>query len=570
MTECLRDAGPIVVWLHGPAGAGKSGLLESFKQHAEARGATLVSIDCRTVEPTPSGVLGAMGELTGVALTDLEQAASALSVTGARVVIAFDNYEVFRLADSWLRRKFIPALSEDARVVFVSREPPTAGWISATEWRDYFSDVSLDVSPEQSPEEATRRCLDGISEPEVRHALDAVSVVRRINRPMLAALCPSTDTGELFDTVASLPFVESRRDGLAIQDAVRRVIGHRLQSGDPERYRHYQKEAWKVLHRQLKESPRADLWRCTADIIYLIENPVIREAFFPSQSAPYGVEPAMPGDRDDVLAIVERHETPAAAQALELWWKHLLTAFHVVKDKSGAAVGFYCVAKPDEVGSDWMRLDPVARNWQRHWLGKGASDAVPSLFLRRWLSRDDGEAPCAAQAAAWVDIKRTYLELRPELRRVYLTLQDIGPYGPAATELGFTVLGDLAAAMDDSTYHTAMLDFGPGSVDGWICNLVAAELGVAEDQLLDAATRELVLNGSRIALTPLEFGVVSLLESRAGEAISRDVLLKHVWGHSYDGGSNVVDAVIRGLRRKCGEDSSMFETVRGVGYRLRA
>jgi DNA-binding response OmpR family regulator len=60
-----------------------------------------------------------------------------------------------------------------------------------------------------------------------------------------------------------------------------------------------------------------------------------------------------------------------------------------------------------------------------------------------------------------------------------------------------------------------------------------------------------------------------MLESRPGEAISRGELLQNVWGQDYEGGSNVVDAVIRGLRKKCGEKAMIFETVRGVGYRLR-
>ena len=98
---------------------------------------------------------------------------------------------------------------------------------------------------------------------------------------------------------------------------------------------------------------------------------------------------------------------------------------------------------------------------------------------------------------------------------------------------------------------------------------LAAELGVADQGLLDPAARELLLDGERIPLTPLEFGVIALLESRGGEAVSRDELLRQVWGHGHAGGSNVVDAVVRGLRRKCGDCASMLETVRGVGYRLK-
>lgn len=270
------------------------------------------------------------------------------------------------------------------------------------------------------------------------------------------------------------------------------------------------------------------------------------------------------------MALAARHEPPQSVDAIATWWQHLPASFHIVRDGTGAMAGFYCMAKPDDLGGDWMRFDPVARNWQAHLFARGRTAAVPSLFLRRWLSDREGEAPCPVQAAAWVDIKRTYLELRPQLRRVYLTLCDLQPYAAVATQLGFEVIDALAADLGGTSYHTALLDFGPGSVDGWICNLVAAELGVESDGLLDPAGRELVIDGNRIALTPLEFGVMALLESRNGEAVSRDEMLRQVWGHGHDGGSNVVDAVVRGLRRKCGEHAAMLETVRGVGYRLRA
>ena len=115
-----------------------------------------------------------------------------------------------------------------------------------------------------------------------------------------------------------------------------------------------------------------------------------------------------------------------------------------------------------------------------------------------------------------------------------------------------------------------MLDLGPASVDGWLARLVASELGVEEDGLLDLAARELVLDGARVGLTKLEFSVMEYLSRRAGEAVSRADFLENVWGNSYHGGSNVIDAVIRGLRKKMGNRAALLETVQGVGYRLRS
>jgi DNA-binding response OmpR family regulator len=47
-------------------------------------------------------------------------------------------------------------------------------------------------------------------------------------------------------------------------------------------------------------------------------------------------------------------------------------------------------------------------------------------------------------------------------------------------------------------------------------------------------------------------------------------LLADVWGYDYDGGSNVVDVVVRSLRKKLGERAALIEAVRGTGYRLHA
>ncbi len=568
LTRCLDADGPIVVWLYGPSGAGKSSLLAEFSAAASARDARVVDIDCRTVEPTVAGLLDGLAEVLGDRTDNLDRAAEQLSALAERVVIAFDNYEVFRLADSWLRRDFIPALSETVRVVFVSREPPTAGWASATEWRDLFLTISLQTGRETESDKSASGLLDGLSDAQLRNAVDAAAVVRRVTKPVLAALLPGANADELYDQLAGIEFFESRRDGLALPDPVRRVVADRLRAADHERYRGYQKAAWRLLRQQLKDSARADLWRCTADIIYLIENPVIREAFFPSESARFSVEPAVPGDETSVFEITAAHE-PSAIEVMRLWWRHLPSAFHIIRDKSGTVAGFSCIALPDQLEGDWMTSDPVARHWQHHVSLKGRSAQPPSLFLRRWLSRDHGEGPSAVQAAAWIDVKRTYLELRPELRRVYLAVNDLTPYGAAATQLGFRVLDELETRIGDVPYFSAMLDFGPGSVDGWICNLLAAELGITEDRLIDTSARELIAGDQRIPLTPLEFSLVSMLEGRSGEPVSRSELLREVWGHGYEGGSNVVDALVRGLRKKCGDSASIIETVRGVGYRLR-
>ena len=57
------------------------------------------------------------------------------------------------------------------------------------------------------------------------------------------------------------------------------------------------------------------------------------------------------------------------------------------------------------------------------------------------------------------------------------------------------------------------------------------------------------------------------LDAHTGRVVTRDEVLQHVWDQSF-GGSNVVDAVVKSLRRKLGPLGGALETVIGHGYRF--
>jgi two-component system OmpR family response regulator len=89
---------------------------------------------------------------------------------------------------------------------------------------------------------------------------------------------------------------------------------------------------------------------------------------------------------------------------------------------------------------------------------------------------------------------------------------------------------------------------------------------------LDPATRQAWRGEVEIELSPKEFALLETLMRRAGHVLTRLELIEHAWDHAYENRSNVVDVYVRYLREKVdrpfGLDS--IETVRGVGYRLRA
>ena len=139
----------------------------------------------------------------------------------------------------------------------------------------------------------------------------------------------------------------------------------------------------------------------------------------------------------------------------------------------------------------------------------------------------------------------------------------------ALAPLGFAALPGAPVQIGKDAEWTLVNDFGPGSIDGWLSEVVGRELAVEEPTVLDPRARRLVLDGRAVDLSRLELDVLRHLQSREGVAVTREELLREVWGHQWTGASsNVVEAVVSGLRRKMGNRAAALETVRGVGYRL--
>jgi len=303
--------------------------------------------------------------------------------------------------------------------------------------------------------------------------------------------------------------------------------------------------------------------------LFLLETPVLGEGFSPSAPHPLAVDPATPDDETAVQRIVASQAAPQL-DAIMAWWRHQPEAFHVVHDQDGSVSGFYVMTRGAELAEGVDIADPVAAAWRRD---AAMRDPAATLFCRGWLERDLGEAYSPSQAASWVDIKRTYIEMRKSLRWVYMALMNPAPYGEAATRLGFRPLTDATVDISGVTLYSFVLDMGPGSVDGWLANLVGAEIAEqgarASDLLLDIDPRELVLASGRVGLTALEFGVMRHLQERSGKAIGRYDLMEAIWGYRNPTASNVVDVVVKSLRRKLGDEATSLETVRGTGYRYR-
>jgi two-component system alkaline phosphatase synthesis response regulator PhoP len=92
-----------------------------------------------------------------------------------------------------------------------------------------------------------------------------------------------------------------------------------------------------------------------------------------------------------------------------------------------------------------------------------------------------------------------------------------------------------------------------------------------QDIGMDLKRMTVAQRGIRIDLTKTEFDLLRILLEADGAVLTRQEMMDLVWGDQYFGGSNTVDAHIKSLRHKLGDDPKnprYITTVRGVGYRL--
>src|SRR5207245_2435935 len=525
----LYEAGPVLVYVHGIAGVGKSALVSAFADRVRSAGATVVLLDCRAVVATDRGFIHSLASAVGARASTLGAVSERIGRLGHRVVLVLDTYEVLRFLDTWLRETFLPSLGANVRLVLAGREPPVTDWLESARWHALVRSVALEPlgdapalellsrngvgerealhinrfvhghplalqlaaatlseRPDRSLEgeaipmvvaSLARMYLADVGDPVTRAALNAAASVRRVTRSLLRAMLPDAPD-DAFERLQALPFVYSGSDGLIVHDAVRDAIAGHLRATDPATYRELRRRAWQQLRDEVSTAGIEELWRYTADVLYILENPSIREAFFPSGGPQYTVELAR--GADDAAAIerlAAMHETPEAATAVSLWLKQRPESFHVARDRDRVVRGFYAMFSPNPADATVIEQDPLACSWQRHIEANPMPYDQRPVFVRYLLSEQGGEMPSPEQAACWLDIKRPDMAMRPELRRIYMALREPAQsaFKPVTDKLGFESCG--AVEVGGDVYHLNVNDFGPESVDGWLAGLVAAEPG---------------------------------------------------------------------------------------------
>jgi DNA-binding CsgD family transcriptional regulator len=320
--------------------------------------------------------------------------------------------------------------------------------------------------------------LDGLPDRTIE-TLQAASTSRRVTEPILGALLARAGVRDAFDALRALPFVEETGEGLAIHDVVREALATDLRERDPERHARLRRRAWSYFETRAGTPSPERLRAVTADLISLIRNPVLRAACFPDGASGHAVERAEPRDGPAIRAIVEAREPPGAAAGLMRWWERQPGTFSVARGPGGEVAALLHLCEWEDVDDALLRDDAVARAWRFHMADHPPLPGTRVLTMRRWLGRDPGELLSPAVGACWLDVKRSHMELRPRLSRLYSAMARPDALAPIFEPLGFAPVGrpvDVGGAPQQPVW----LDFGPGSVEGWLRRLVGAEVAGEE------------------------------------------------------------------------------------------
>ena len=172
------------------------------------------------------------------------------------------------------------------------------------------------------------------------------------------------------------------------------------------------------------------------------------------------------------------------------------------------------------------------------------------------------------------------VEAGDDLPRAHKTIQRLRDSGP---------LLEIPILLAVTVARLPALDFSIGFDDFVLMPLVPAELYARmrqldwksatfgsdevikiEDLVIDIAGYEARIAGRRVDLTHQEFELLRFLAQHRGRVFTRQALLERAWGYEYAGGTRTVDIHVRRVRSKLGHVGELIETVRNVGYKMRA
>jgi hypothetical protein len=181
--------------------------------------------------------------------------------------------------------------------------------------------------------------------PRERAVAEAASVLRRVTLPLLAAVVDEPDVERARRTLRELPFTVTTAAGVELSGLAAPVLLEALELRDPGRVRTLRTRAARAILDSLDHGPN---WESTADLLHLVQNPLIRHAYAPPGMLQHPVEQARSEDHDEIVAIARRFAGEKSARLAEQWWQARRDTFAVVRAADGGVAAFSVTAAIDD------------------------------------------------------------------------------------------------------------------------------------------------------------------------------------------------------------------------------
>jgi hypothetical protein len=450
-----------VLYIYGPAGIGKTTLLNEYALLADMAEVPVYRVDGRSCDPAPESFLSRLTRSMGLASP--EQLLEQLGSSRERLLLLVDSFENLSPLDAWLREQFLPQLSAEVLVVIAGREALSLAWRSDPGWRSlvhaialpnlsstegidylqrcgipsaqheavleftyghplalslvadmYVQRGTLALHPDAAPDiirTLLAQFVQKVPGPAHRVALEACALLKLTTEGLLSEILLMPDVHELFEWLCSLSFIEVEPHGIAPHDLVREALDADLRWRNPDWYAELHRRARSYYVQQLPLLSGRRQQRLLNDCVFLYRtHPLVRPFFAWQHSSGLRSEVAQDADLPSLQAMVAAHEGPESAALADYWLGRQPTGALAFRDDSGEPLGYLHMLAIEQTDENDRERDPaIAAAMQLIEARQVDRPGDTLTYFRFWMDRSEYQAVSEVQSLIFIRVMQHYL-----------------------------------------------------------------------------------------------------------------------------------------------------------------
>jgi hypothetical protein len=448
------------LYVYGPGGIGKTALLHQLTDLCVQKGVAAAYLDARHIEPAPQSFVRAV--LDAVGLAAVGASVEALSALQDRRVILIDTYESLGALDTWVRDVFLPQLPDTMMVVLAGRAAPSVEWRGDPGWQTIIRPLALrNLTPEESraflasreipaadvpaildfthghplalslvadtfalrpglhfePQAApevvhalVERFVEQVPGPAHRAAVEACALVRAMTESLLAAMLRIPDAHDLFRWLRELSFIDSGPLGLFPHDLAREALAADVRWRNPEWYGELHGRAREFYKQRMQQTRDEEQRRVLIDYVYLHRlNPVIRAAVDWHDPGGIWQDVLRAEDETEIVAMVRRHEGPAAAEAAAHWLHHPAATTVVFRGGRQQPEGFLLSIAIESLSDADAAPDAITGAVRRYLRARAPlRPGERAILFRFWMSAERHQEFAPVQSRIFTNVFQSF------------------------------------------------------------------------------------------------------------------------------------------------------------------